>query len=483
MISRERSYEEPNRAAWPSVSPPTVSKAGENVVDHDNDRLASRTPGPGFLGSTSFSAVYEEDKSLDGLQHGSCHESIINGGTIQRVYLPNRDSQIKKGTTCLALLIDCPTLGPIVAQWQQLYASIAITFPFTSAIADSVRTSIYSAIVKAQGTEVEDILAQKSAEIYRNSMKEFKIPTGCTIDEYGSILADPSCLRWDALGVYFTAVGLGACYTNQGASRTVIEQRRGLAKKMLEASDTCILLCEELGQMTDAEVFLYCQNAHLVSVVEGDASKSPSDFDRIGMSQADTTGYMFWRRLGDLIAAITTKGLHFGNNVTPQVPFWLCELRKRVFCYCYNLDKSISTFMGRPPRLPRKYCAMQLPLDIDLAHLRMPAAQLEIEMENLDESGWNQAGEYRSNLYSRTSLICNMIREDILELALASLPNDDIAVAENILQRSRSAWDSFPAWIREIKHKPHRELLIAHLSNEVCERGNHQNAGLWCVVG
>lgn len=163
---------------------------------------------------------------------------------------------------------------------------------------------------------------------------------------------------------------------------------------------------------------------------------------------------MFWRRLGDFISAITTKGLHTGNTVSPQVrtvntvvcvspsithayilihqvQFWLCELRKRTFSSAYNMDKNISTFMGRPPRLPRKYYAMQLPLDIDLTQLRLPAKQMEIEIEKLGEGGWNTGGEIRSNLYARTSLICNMIREDILELELASLPSKDIAVAEN----------------------------------------------------
>jgi hypothetical protein len=105
---------------------------------------------------------------------------------------------------------------------------------------------------------------------------------------------------------------------------------------------------------------------------------------------------------------------------------------------------------------------MQLPLDIDFAQLRLPPDQLEIELGKLDESGWNTAGEFRTNLFSRTSLICNMIREDILEIALASLPNDNIAAAENILQRSRSAWESFPAWIRQMQNndKAHRESPI-----------------------
>lgn len=256
---------------WPKSNSALLPQNGDHVPE--NDRPASRTPGPGFLGSTSFSAVYQEEKSLDGLKYTAYQEKISNAGTSRRLYLPNRDSQIKKGMTCLAVLVDCPTLGPTITQWQQYYFTVMT--PFISAIEQSVRTTIYSAIANAQGEELEAVLAQKSAEIYKNSMEEFKIPPGCTIDEYASILADPKCLRWDVVGLYFSICGLSACYTAQGISRTIIEERRRLAKTMLEASDTCISLCEELGQMTDAEIYLYCENAHLVSVVEGDASESP----------------------------------------------------------------------------------------------------------------------------------------------------------------------------------------------------------------
>lgn len=131
--------------------------------------------------------------------------------------------------------------------------------------------------------------------------------------------------------------------------------------------------------------------------------------------------------------------------------------------------------MGRPPRLPRKYCFMQLPSDINLRQLRLPADQMEAEIEKLDERGWNTRGEIRSNLYNRTSLICNMIREDILELELASLPIADIAIPENILSRSRASWNAFPAWIREMHDKRQLSFVEVHISHEVCKWRSYQN--------
>lgn len=452
---------------WPNAEPERMpfSSAVTKNSGPDHDRPTSRTPKPGFLGSTSFSAVYQEERGLTALQHSSDHESVNN--VIERLYLPNRGSQIKKGISCLALLVDLPMMEPLVSQWQKLYACVTMMFPFASAIQESIKSSIYSIIANAHSSELEMLLTEKSAEIYRNSMREFKMPPGCSLDQYSDLMADPHGLRWDAMGIYFTSVGLAACYACQGVSRAVIEQRRRLAKTMLEASDICISLCEELGQMTDQEVWLYGGNSHLVSVVEGDASRCFSD--PVVQKRTNTQGHMFWRRLGDFIAACTTKGLHTGSSVSSEVPFWLSEIRKRTVANAYNSDKTISSFMGRPPRLSRRYCSMQLPLDINLTTLQLPTAQLAVEVERLDEDGWNTEGEARSNLFTRSSLVCNMIREDILELALASLPNDNIAVAENILQRSRAAWASFPSWLREMRDKAHQDGFMDFVSHEVCK--------------
>lgn len=175
---------------------------------------------------------------------------------------------------------------------------------------------------------------------------------------------------------------------------------------------------------------------------------------------------MLWRRLGDLISACITTGLHMQIEVSSKVPFWLSEMRKRTFSHAYILDKGISSFMGRPPRLNRKYCSMQLPLDIKLQHLRLPESQLESELDALDQHGWNIAGEIRINLYSRTQLMCSMIQEDILEFALASLPHTNIAVAEDILRRSQSAWASLPSWITSLQEL-NRNSEIQYLTNEI----------------
>ena len=123
-------------------------------------------------------------------------------------------------------------------------------------------------------------------------------------------------------------------------------------------------------------------------------------------------------------------GLHMEIKVSTDVPFWLSEIRKRSFAGIYSLDKSICTFVGRPPRLPRKYCYMQLPLSLHIDTLHLQGAELEEAVNRLDADGWSTDKTLRGTILVRASLATSMIREDILELSLGTIPQGDLTFAQ-----------------------------------------------------
>ena len=73
---------------------------------------------------------------------------------------------------------------------------------------------------------------------------------------------------------------------------------------------------------------------------------------------------------------------------------------------------------------------MQLPLDLDDSCLSLPHDQLVTAVNLLDEHGWNRALSIRGAARTRALLMCDMIREDILELSLAILPLNDAGIAQ-----------------------------------------------------
>jgi hypothetical protein len=44
------------------------------------------------------------------------------------------------------------------------------------------------------------------------------------------------------------------------------------------------------------------------------------------------------------------------------------ELRKTAFARIYSADKNIAIFLGRPPRMNKRFCHFQIPSDGTIAH-------------------------------------------------------------------------------------------------------------------
>lgn len=129
--------------------------------------------------------------------------------------------------------------------------------------------------------------------------------------------------------------------------------------------------------------------------------------------------------MGDLSSAIAALGFHKGfKRGGESGPPYLVELRKRVIALAHERDKELATFVGRPPRLSRKYYEVDLPLNLPDSIIIGPMEHFEAARSKLDENGWS--GDVMVNPVSRLRaiLLLSMIREEVLELSLGPLiPN------------------------------------------------------------
>lgn len=105
-----------------------------------------------------------------------------------------------------------------------------------------------------------------------------------------------------------------------------------------------------------------------------------------------------------------------------DVPFFLSEIRKRLFASLYRTDKNLATFVGRPPRLPYQYCDAALPLEIDNDAPFLEDAALETVLKNVSPDGWDitgtSGGKIRSSAAIRLRYTTSRLREKVLELSL-----------------------------------------------------------------
>jgi hypothetical protein len=74
-----------------------------------------------------------------------------------------------------------------------------------------------------------------------------------------------------------------------------------------------------------------------------------------------SSGLSAWRKLGDVIASIYALGYHENVEHKPNSPQFLTDLRKTVFARAFSGDKNVAIFLGRPPRMSKKFAFFQLP--------------------------------------------------------------------------------------------------------------------------
>jgi hypothetical protein len=109
-------------------------------------------------------------------------------------------------------------------------------------------------------------------------------------------------------------------------------------------------------------------------------------------------------------------GLH--HNEDKNIPFYLSETRKRMLAVTHRTDKNIATLLGRPPRLPHHYCAVELPRDLADEALFLDQESIEMALLTLDKEGWNTAGRFYPATVIRMRQILSVLREQVLDLSL-----------------------------------------------------------------
>lgn len=138
-------------------------------------------------------------------------------------------------------------------------------------------------------------------------------------------------------------------------------------------------------------------------------------------------GLHSWRSLGDVIASLFALGYHENIQSKSSVPRFLIELRRTAFAQVYSADKNVAIFLGRPPRMSKRFSHFQIPSS---------RANLETHLAPENRQGvedWegNKMISYRAE--ARWTAICAFSKDEILEL----LYSEDRG---NHAQRARSVF-------------------------------------------
>ena len=215
-------------------------------------------------------------------------------------------------------------------------------------------------------------------------------------------------------------------------------------------------------------------------------------------------GYGNSKKNADVATALLSCNLHQEIRVDDSTPFFMAELRKRLFICAYDNDKYAASFAGRPPKLTRHYCLLQIPRDLTDTQTMSEGIELEDAVRDLDEEGWNQRGDVQRSTFARLAATNALLTEEILEMSLGNLPQDEIVRrASDVEKRTNKWWQELPDFLKidpqnpwsaqrsplenmflviiRLNHLDHHFMLQRTLSKKVHLESFHLNSNLLSV--
>ncbi|XXG99637.1 hypothetical protein Hte_005978 [Hypoxylon texense] len=405
-----------------------VHRAASAPPLHLRDESNSRT-GRQFLGETSYVSIF-----ADGLGGCDVPSPDLTYSHAHKVRLSH--DKIVQGCKALSFLKDKPSILRMVSRWYE--------------ICEDEGCICIEPIMKewlwGLGVNHGDVLRDQNPEkirrlvdlLWRNTQTSIIFNEKTTATQWARLGTGPN-IRWEVIGLIAAIVGQCAS-TPEPSDR--FSKKHNLAhpsfpRQMSEISETCLSFARECEVLGDMYIWLLIENYSLTSMIKGESSHTT------------------YSQSSEIIATAVAMGLHQGVEAGDRLPFFLTEMRKRLFSQTYSAEIGIATFLGRPPRISYRYCNLQPPLDLSVAQVILEENELAVALAGLDEKGFNTAGKIQRVTWTKTWLGCAPEREAILDLALAQYTREEIVrIADDIQRRSERYWEGLPSFIKMVRDGP-----------------------------
>ena len=328
--------------------------------------------------------------------------------------LDNDDIACRQGTTLIKLLLDeypLRTLKDLVSFWLAKGISLA----HAESLLDSCVESMDEALNFGQPTDT------CMEHLTRNSQIPLLFNRESTFNSYVAQFSGQNS-RLETLGIFLSAV---ARATNDVPFFPPLyktdEDKFRLRKLATRLSDHALEVCLSLDCLNDLQLAFQYENFIVHTFVDGDQS------------------YSSWRRLGDVIASMLALGYHERVETRSRIPEFLVELRQSAFARIYTDDKEVSIFLGRPPRLSRRFCHFRIPIALDSFELPAPGTESNGQADAIKI-------DYRAGC--SWAALCAQLKEEILELFIEKNRENCVQRASIICARAEAQWQQLPTHMR-----------------------------------
>ncbi|CAG9954335.1 unnamed protein product [Clonostachys rosea f. rosea IK726] len=375
-------------------------------------------PNPGFMGYSSHTTIFNHiATNEDAAESAGSPIQIHEGSDLEE------DDLIPRGGLLVSRILakcDVDAMRDLILFWLAKEVNLALAGPFVRRCADSVAHFAKHARTIIKESE-QDALARV---LFHNSAQPLDPSRGFHVDNYIDQFAEDNT-RWETLGLFFIAVAR-ATFDIPFFPSLYRDNRQLLRVRKLVSGlcDSCMDFCLSLSRINDLQLVLQYENFILHSYVDG------------------LHCYEYWKRLGDVISCLYALGYDQRIESGPDTPEFVAELRRTAFARIYSADKNVALFLGRPPRISKRFCNFQSPMDpkqIDpswMPNTTSPCCEWDLEARI----------SYRAE--TRWSALCAFQKEELIELLFNKKVLDFDTRLSRIKEREAAHWEALPASFR-----------------------------------
>ncbi|KAJ8110966.1 hypothetical protein OPT61_g6327 [Boeremia exigua] len=155
--------------------------------------------------------------------------------------------------------------------------------------------------------------------------------------------------------------------------------------------------------------------------------------------------YRSFRKLGDVITSLISLGYHEDLGSPGEVPPFLIDIRRTALCRAYSADKNWSVFLGRPPRLLKRYCNLYATIGLCSGNDHNNGTAMSTQADALR---WSAESEMSIWTETRWSCITASLKEEILDLFRDELKQNLATKVSDLRARADRHWGSLPNTFR-----------------------------------
>ncbi|KAL2855918.1 hypothetical protein BJY01DRAFT_231538 [Aspergillus pseudoustus] len=394
--------------------------------------ITVRSPGAdqslpsGYFGPTSWVSAFAESSETTPSSSNDTSRLHEEEPTLSSSQLPS--FWVHEVTKMLTYLMDYPIIEQLLREFYAASQAAVVPSPI-------ILNSIATMRGLIEEGETPQTLHRKTTQILENTARKLHIPPETKGKDFHQMFTGTR-LRLEIIAIVYVIAaqasifGLARDKFFRGPVGPASAARLKFARKMLAAGDTALQVCRILGSVNDLMVWMLYDNWQVCCMVLGESSSST------------------WHRLGELSSCIYELGIHRESHVSEEMPFFLREIRRRIFVGFYQLDKNVATFLGRPPHISWRYSDTKPPLDISDIAIISEGEELKQALRQLDSDGWNIQGAFQYTSWYRQRYMIYTFREEILDLSLQPLNPGTVEKLRDISHRCTQTWDSMPSHLR-----------------------------------